>query len=402
LAGNLDATQTQGFSKLATLYTEQGKQDQALGALQQAIGRAPLNGSLWLALGRGYTATGEYDVALSSLKRAAQLMPGSPNPLLIQGDVHLAQGNLAAAMAAFEAAGSVRRDDAQPLLRLSTMHELQGDLNQAEVYATEAITADPLDAAAYASLARILAVQDRRDEAIDAYLAGIQRDPRQVGAYDFWIRLHQERLRRFIDMSRLENALADIATGPEAETVWAQVALGLGHWALEGASDRVVAHFKQALSMDPVFSGLYEPLALAYEERLEGRRALDSWYRYLYGASQVTDTYVARAHIDWLLKARIDQPVDGAVVSGSVAIVGTAAREDFQFYKLDVKPAGSSEDWAIIGEAVYEPVTNGQLLVWPTQDLPPGDYQLRLTVVDITGNYGPHDEITVRVAGSTR
>jgi hypothetical protein len=134
---------------------------------------------------------------------------------------------------------------------------------------------------------------------------------------------------------------------------------------------------------------------------LWGRDALNAWYRYLYAAGRAGSdaTYTAQAHIDWLLQTtHIDQPTDGARVSGAAEIAGTATQERFQFYKLEYRPADSPADtWFSIGEPVYQPVENGPLATWEIGGLAPGVYHLRLVVVDITGNFGPYDEVTVRV-----
>jgi hypothetical protein len=136
---------------------------------------------------------------------------------------------------------------------------------------------------------------------------------------------------------------------------------------------------------------------MAYEERMDGRRALDAWYRYLYAGASPSGTYDAQTHIDWLLQTRIEQPADGTRVSGPVEIAGTATRDDFQYYKLEYKKVGSPDGWVLIGEPVSKPVVDGRLITWSTEALAPGDYRLRLTVLDITGNLGPYDEITVTV-----
>ena len=136
---------------------------------------------------------------------------------------------------------------------------------------------------------------------------------------------------------------------------------------------------------------------MAYEERMESRRALDAWYRYVYAGPGPAGMYVAQAHIDWLRQTRIERPADGAWVSGQVEIVGTATREDFLYYRLEYSATSSPDAWVIIGAPTSQPVENGRLATWSTRGLAPGNYRLRLTVLDITGNHGPYDEITVRV-----
>jgi len=49
--------------------------------------------------------------------------------------------------------------------------------------------------------------------------------------------------------------------------------------------------------------------------------------------------------------------------------------------------------------ARWRTLEQATLATWDTTGLTPGEYRLRLTVVDQTGNYGPHDEIGVMVGG---
>jgi tetratricopeptide (TPR) repeat protein len=273
-----------------------------------------------------------------------------------------------------------------------------GDLDKAESYARRAIQVDPHDAGGYARLAHILSAQERFGEAADQYLVAIQRDPRQLDAYTRWIRLHVdiERGPFRVYTDRLQEALAHIAAGPDAEKLWAHVILGLGYKAIEGASNRAIAHLEAANRIDPAYSALYRQLALAYEEHLDARRALQAWRRHLYASTaRNADPAEVQAHIDRLLQTRIEQPVDGAHLSGTIQFVGTATAENFQFYKLEYRPTGSSDGWSIIGEPVYRTVEHGPLLNWKTKDIAPGKYWLRLVVVDLTGNYGPYDEIII-------
>lgn len=83
----------------------------------------------------------------------------------------------------------------------------------------------------------------------------------------------------------------------------------------------------------------------------------------------------------------ITAPAPGATLSGAVEIRGRALVADFRFYKVEYKPPGRP-DWVLIGtDVIRSPVDNGRLAVWQTAQLPEGTYQLRLQVVDPSGNY---------------
>lgn len=85
-------------------------------------------------------------------------------------------------------------------------------------------------------------------------------------------------------------------------------------------------------------------------------------------------------------KARITSPGMGTKVEGVVEIWGTADIEDFRYYKVEFAAGDSPSEWAYLGGG-REPVSHGLLFVWDVSGLPAGNYTLRLTVVDRTGNY---------------
>ncbi len=79
----------------------------------------------------------------------------------------------------------------------------------------------------------------------------------------------------------------------------------------------------------------------------------------------------------------ITSPENGSTVSGIMEIEGTANIPDFGFYKFEVS-ALNSENWLTI-QAGDAPKTEGALGFWDTTQLEPGNYSLRLVVVDNQG-----------------
>ena len=78
--------------------------------------------------------------------------------------------------------------------------------------------------------------------------------------------------------------------------------------------------------------------------------------------------------------AKIDYPYENAIVSGDVAVIGTASGDSFQNYVLEYGEGYSPEQWIEIVNSDL-PVTNDTLGVWSTFGLT-GRYTLRLTVGD--------------------
>jgi LysM repeat protein len=92
----------------------------------------------------------------------------------------------------------------------------------------------------------------------------------------------------------------------------------------------------------------------------------------------------------------ITQPVPGTVLRGTFAVYGTATHPDFQFYRLQIS-GGGTDDANFATLQVYSvPVANGELGTVNPAAFAPGDYWLRLTVVDNTGNYPPQCAVRVR------
>ncbi len=92
----------------------------------------------------------------------------------------------------------------------------------------------------------------------------------------------------------------------------------------------------------------------------------------------------------------LTSPEPGGNVSGTVTLVGTVDVDNFGFYKYEISPQGT-ETWATIS-AGRETVRNGDLGLWDTSSLTPGDYQLRLEVTDNQGQALPPCVISVRVS----
>lgn len=87
----------------------------------------------------------------------------------------------------------------------------------------------------------------------------------------------------------------------------------------------------------------------------------------------------------------ITSPRNNATVTGVVTIQGTANHAQFQFYKIEYGMGEAPNAWHSIGNIVRSPVVDGVLISFNpvALNLPNGVYWLKLTVVDITGNYPP-------------
>ncbi|MBX2999091.1 MAG: SIMPL domain-containing protein [Caldilineaceae bacterium] len=87
------------------------------------------------------------------------------------------------------------------------------------------------------------------------------------------------------------------------------------------------------------------------------------------------------------ISSGITSPAAGSVARGEVPIIGTATIGNFQRYELYYKPAFAADDTYTYFDEGVNVVINGQLGIWDTRNLAPGDYTLRLRVVQNDGNY---------------
>jgi hypothetical protein len=93
----------------------------------------------------------------------------------------------------------------------------------------------------------------------------------------------------------------------------------------------------------------------------------------------------------------------GSTVRGTLALTGTAdsdqlgQKSGFGYYKIEIGTGEKPNAWRLLAKST-QPVADGPLGTWDTTGMPNDTYTIRLTVVDVTGNYGPWQEITVHVA----
>ncbi len=91
------------------------------------------------------------------------------------------------------------------------------------------------------------------------------------------------------------------------------------------------------------------------------------------------------------------RPGNNEVVRGNVTIVGTAAHEDFQYYKIEYAPgANADQNYGYLAGG-NSPVNNGVLGNFDSNALGNGTWTLQLIVVDRTGNFPQPCRVTIVV-----
>jgi len=97
--------------------------------------------------------------------------------------------------------------------------------------------------------------------------------------------------------------------------------------------------------------------------------------------------------------ASITEPTVNAELDGSgiTFVRGTAAIDNFWYYKLEFACGEWPTQWSLIEDLHFAPVVSGYLGDWKTGALAEGVYQLRLVVVDNNGNYPEPCQVRVIV-----
>ncbi len=88
-------------------------------------------------------------------------------------------------------------------------------------------------------------------------------------------------------------------------------------------------------------------------------------------------------------RAVITRPGVNQTVSGDFNVIGTASHRDFDYYKLEYAPGAdidAAETFAFLAEG-HNSVVEGTLATLDSTTLANGVYTLKLTVVDVTGNF---------------
>jgi hypothetical protein len=97
-------------------------------------------------------------------------------------------------------------------------------------------------------------------------------------------------------------------------------------------------------------------------------------------------------------RSTISAPSNNATVSGVLALVGTAAHDQFNYYKIEFAPGINAEQGFTYLTDGRGQVFNDTLASINTRGLANGPWTFQLTVVDQTGNFPPPCRVTLTIA----
>ena len=91
------------------------------------------------------------------------------------------------------------------------------------------------------------------------------------------------------------------------------------------------------------------------------------------------------------------RPGNNETVRGVLNVIGTAAHDQFQYYKVEFAPGADAGDGFVYIAGGNSPIVNNVLASFDTNALSNGMWTLRLVVVDQTGNFPPPCRVTINV-----
>ena len=210
------------YALLGEALAAQGKHDDALDHLNQAIQILPDHPSPWLALARLHQGGGDADKALEILRSAAQAAPDQPEILLALGEAHLAESSPTQALNALRKAHTVLSDShpedsdprllSQVALRLGqTLHQL-GHMADARQVLEPAYQISPYNLEIAYQYAQVLMALDENLPALTPLQTVLQSHPSDPSIYLDYARCvvkldcnvdaeHYERALYYIDRS---------------------------------------------------------------------------------------------------------------------------------------------------------------------------------------------------------
>ncbi len=453
-ASSLDASSADPFIAQARMLAATGNLDQAIALHRQAIVADPTNLEPYRSLANIYLAQNDSPDAIAVAQQAVQKLrseiagqinpssariaafqgvPVSPN---LQARVLLAQAytahfDMGSALATLQDALPVWHEDSALILtQIAQVYDASGNLNAAQQYYQQAQTSDPTFIDSYLDEGDLFLLKpvDNSNQAISLYEQAVRIDGTQPQVYAklFHAYAHQRygapavgvndcpfpfkkatrdcnlQLGEYTLRTGLSGSLQtqyEAAAAAQPNSVQAQIQLAMFYEAFH-LDGKAIETWPRVLQLAPTNVDAYRHLGVLYVQQDAGQasavRALGQTIA-MGSNSQDDQTLLADLNHD-----HFSFPDQGAVISGTVKIVGTAdgnsiiLQPGFSYYKIEIGAGAQPTEWTPLTLS-KQPVTNDALATWDTTNWTDGTYTLRLTVVNPSGNYKPWYQVTVQV-----
>jgi len=176
-AVRLDPSYLKAWLNLGVTRLEINEPVQALDALERAGVLAPGNPSVWYNKGLVLEALGRTDEALDAYARTVMLDPGEPAADYRKGKLLARLGRYEESLAAYAAAVSIDKSHAGAYIGMGRSYEKMGRQDKAVELFMKAIEVQPDQVIAYGDLGRILLATGKTQEATEVFRMATAIDP---------------------------------------------------------------------------------------------------------------------------------------------------------------------------------------------------------------------------------
>ena len=187
-----DSQYFDGLHMFGVLRAQQGKFDDAVGLLRQAIARNPASGPAHNNLGMTLNLMERHDEAIAPLDRAIELSPQDPLARNNLDNALQALGRHREAATLFDRAVALKPDYVEALSNLGAALHSLGRSEQAIPVLERALALNPGFTQGHINLGVVLHALDRREEAMACFDRVLALDPRNILAHEQIAGIHLE------------------------------------------------------------------------------------------------------------------------------------------------------------------------------------------------------------------
>jgi tetratricopeptide (TPR) repeat protein len=390
IAAGLSRNRADADLAVGDLYEIYGELEMAEAAYRQAQGADPSSLTAHIALGQVLQQKEQYGAALAEYEAASELNRGAAWPVLMQGHLYSALGDTTLATDAYRRAIATEPGNVSGYINVGNKFRQELEHEAAMALYEQALAVYPGSAWVREIIGYAYKQRQMYDEALESFTQSLVLDPARSGSYAAMASIYQ------VWNDPRETAVHfDSQSQQQPDVPWYSGLAAQIYRDLD-AVEKATEHYENLLTFVPHYADAHYNLALLYERGSDARAAVRHWNIYLALAAGSQYGEEAETRREALRRVVITDPTDEESVDGQVPIFGSAWLDDFWYYKIEFqRPA--SDQWQVIGELHYEPVTDGLLGTWDTTGLAEGTYRLRLVVVNLVGQFVPPYELLVTI-----
>lgn len=283
------------LNRKAEALIEQGKGQEAVPLLKQAVALDPKSLQSFFALGRAYALLKQFPAATQAFQAAVDLSPKEPEFLYYLGLSQINESRYPVARASFDRALELSPSDVRFRLAVADTYLQQKEYLAARRSLLEALGFAPDSPDVHARLGDLDEQENRHTEALEEYDAALRVDPKSIGGL-LGRASALSGLKRFPEAEKIvRDLIAQNAQSAEAHATLAQILDA------EGKHLSAIAEYRIALAAAPNSASLWGNLGWSqYEEGLmdesvtSGRKALTLDPKQAYVRFNIGLAYAAR------------------------------------------------------------------------------------------------------------